>query len=188
MSRKPQYNAWYAALTVEQGDAALKICDEVGLAKAGAAIATALQLSRDPSQTSVHQFYHRWPFRKAFLLAGDLTSSVEEMLQENPNLDKKRVEEVGQAVFTAASVRLQNPKEFARMKQLSQRDRELDINAKSTDAKARQKDAQIDLEKRRVELLEKKAAQADAAKAVVQNKVLTPEERAARMREIFGVA
>ncbi len=44
-----------------------------------------------------------------------------------------------------------------------------------------------DLTERRIVVLEKKAQQADAAKGLLENKALTEEERAARMREVFGM-
>lgn len=44
---------------------------------------------------------------------------------------------------------------------------------------------QLDQDKRRLKILESKAAQADAAKQVTQS-TLTPEERDAKLRSIFG--
>lgn len=46
-------------------------------------------------------------------------------------------------------------------------------------------DAQLEVEKQKLDLLLKKAAQADAAKEVVQS-TLTPEEQRARLREILA--
>ncbi len=45
----------------------------------------------------------------------------------------------------------------------------------------------LSLDARKVALLEQKAAQADAAKAVTQNNTLTPQERDAKLKEIFGL-
>lgn len=50
------------------------------------------------------------------------------------------------------------------------------------------KRGELDLNQRRVALLEKKAAQADAAKGILENKQLTEAQRAARMREVFGIS
>jgi hypothetical protein len=44
-----------------------------------------------------------------------------------------------------------------------------------------------DLERRRITLLEKKAAQADSAKGILENKELSEQEKAARMHELFGI-
>ncbi|MEM0964800.1 MAG: hypothetical protein AAGJ81_01445 [Verrucomicrobiota bacterium] len=43
------------------------------------------------------------------------------------------------------------------------------------------------LDSRRLELLEKKAAQADEAKKVTEDKTLTPEEKQAKHKQIFGI-
>lgn len=51
------------------------------------------------------------------------------------------------------------------------------------DLKARE----VALAERRVALLEKKAAQADEAKGAMQNAALTPAEREAKLKEIFGL-
>lgn len=45
----------------------------------------------------------------------------------------------------------------------------------------------VDLDARKVALLELKAAQAAQAEAVTKNGELTPEQKNARMREIFGI-
>lgn len=46
---------------------------------------------------------------------------------------------------------------------------------------------EIDLDKRRIELLERKAQLADAAEKVTRDETLTPEQRAAKYKEIFGL-
>ena len=42
-------------------------------------------------------------------------------------------------------------------------------------------------DERKLVILEKKAAQADAAKGILENRELNEEQRAARMREVFGI-
>jgi hypothetical protein len=44
------------------------------------------------------------------------------------------------------------------------------------------------LEARKLELMEKKAAMADAAKGLLENRQLSDAERSSRMREVFGVS
>jgi hypothetical protein len=46
----------------------------------------------------------------------------------------------------------------------------------------------LELEERRVKVLEEKAAKADQAKGVLEDKALTEEQRVARMREVFGMS
>lgn len=53
--------------------------------------------------------------------------------------------------------------------------------------KLKLKDREVSISERRVSILEKKAAQADAAEGVTCDETLTPEQRAQKLREIFGL-
>jgi hypothetical protein len=53
--------------------------------------------------------------------------------------------------------------------------------------KAAQKEIELKQSERKLQILEKKAAQADAAKGVLEDKELTEGQRASRMKEIFGI-
>ena len=85
---------------------------------------------------------------------------------------------LGQMAFSAAMEgRHAEPEtlfELARL-QLAAKDREL-------------KEIQLGLDTRKVQLLEKKAAQADEAKGAMENGKLSPQERDAKLKEIFGIA
>lgn len=50
------------------------------------------------------------------------------------------------------------------------------------------KDKTVGQDDRKLVILERKAAQADAAKGLIEDKALSEAERAARMKEVFGVA
>jgi hypothetical protein len=65
-----------------------------------------------------------------------------------------------------------------------QRDPKLGLKVVNMDLK----DQEQKISQRKLELLEKKAAQADQAKGVMENKELTEDQRAMRMREIFGIS
>jgi hypothetical protein len=54
-------------------------------------------------------------------------------------------------------------------------------------AKLRLKERELGLSERKVSLLEKKAAQAEAAEGVTRDDTLSPAQRDARLREIFGL-
>lgn len=62
-----------------------------------------------------------------------------------------------------------------------------DLEGYATLKKIRLKEAEQALSERRVALLEKKAQQADAAEGVTRDETLTPEQRAQKLREIFGL-
>lgn len=53
--------------------------------------------------------------------------------------------------------------------------------------KLKLKREQIDLDRRKIVLLEQKATAFDQAKGVLENKELSEEQRAQRMREVFGI-
>lgn len=54
--------------------------------------------------------------------------------------------------------------------------------------RAELEERKLGIQERRVVLLEQKAAAFDQAKGVLENKEMTEEQRAARMREVFGIA
>lgn len=54
-------------------------------------------------------------------------------------------------------------------------------------AKLRMKEKELELSARKVALLEKKAQQADAAEGVTRDETLTPAQREAKLKEIFGL-
>ena len=62
------------------------------------------------------------------------------------------------------------------------------------ETRARQKDQELAIRQknskrddRKLALLEKKAAQSDAAKSTLENKALTEEQKASRLREVYGI-
>lgn len=189
MNRKAQHTAWYSKLTVPQCDRCAEILRQDGLAAGAKKLAVEMSLGKAPSITAAHEFLSRWPMRRACLTAGNTADLVRELLSLYPELAQhpEKIEAVAQSVFTAVAVQQQDPKEYARMKMLAQRDQEIALAKASAQTKARQKDEQIDIARRHQEMLEKKAAQADAAKAITTNRKLSQEERAAKMRELFGV-
>ncbi|MEN9841911.1 MAG: hypothetical protein RL376_1711 [Verrucomicrobiota bacterium] len=54
-------------------------------------------------------------------------------------------------------------------------------------AKLRLKEREVTLGERRIALLEKKAAQAEAAEGVTRDETLTPAQRETKLKEIFGL-
>jgi len=64
----------------------------------------------------------------------------------------------------------------------------IDQRERHGQAKAKFEERKVSVSERRVALLEQKAAQADKAKGVLEDKELTEEQKAARMRELFGIS
>jgi len=100
-----------------------------------------------------------------------LTNAVVRIVGEEA-LDQKAKEQVGTFAISAANVLLLA--EGMRTK------------GKQEEVKIQLRKDKIKLDERHLALLEKKAAQADAAKGILENKELTLAQREARMREVFG--
>jgi hypothetical protein len=168
MATKTKSNAWYAGLTVAQCDESFALIEQLGYAKAGEAVKAKLGLSRQPGQTALFEFRSRWPMRRAFLVAGDVAAHTKELLAGGgPEIDPERMEQIGQAVFTAAAVQQQDAGAFALMKTLRQKDIALEQDHAKTEATLKQRERALELESRRVALLEQKAAAYDRAQQAV---------------------
>ena len=93
-----------------------------------------------------------------------------ELKQSNPAIAPESIEAAGQSFFTALALQQQDPKAWALAQGIAIRKK------------------QMHLDERKLALLEKKAAQADAARKVTENGALTPEQREAEYRRIFGMS
>jgi hypothetical protein len=129
-ARKPRSDAWHAGLSVAQQDRAFEWCNKLGQKQAAAMIAQEFGLSRPPSDTALSRWWSDWPLRKAWLNIGDVASQAKSMLIESPDLklDVGQIEAVGQAMFAAAAVKLQDADLFTSMRKLGQKDAELALD------------------------------------------------------------
>ncbi|MDD2763477.1 MAG: hypothetical protein PHE83_05825 [Opitutaceae bacterium] len=116
--------------------------------------------------------FSRWWAAYPFSLpaATDFAQTFERELTKLPEMEGQadKISRLGQVGFEMMALRNQNLEGYAMLKKL------------------RLKEAEQKLVERRVAILEKKAAQADAAKQVTDEPDLTPEERLQRYRQIFG--
>ena|ERR1700731_3621737 len=115
------------------------------------------QLAADGIKTSegaLSEFYSWWYLRRTFQEADNLTRQFEEMLKRTfPDIDPEKITQAGQLIFTLQATNARNAEEFREMEYLRL--------AKETGAtKARQKDEELRLAARRVELLEQNQAKA----------------------------
>lgn len=148
---KPNPGAWWSALEIPQGDQALKICDDLGFAKAPQAIKEALALDRAPSQTAVWKFYQVWPIRRGFLEIHSYRVAREEALRrgDTPTLTEEelaRIEMDGQAQFLTKAVKAGDADRFAQFRRLSQYDQSLRLDRKRNEEAVRQKDEALRLQ------------------------------------------
>lgn len=125
-----------------------------------------IQLRWDSQFTS----FVSWASLRRTLAARE--DAIEEWLRDehalHPELSEEELNRRGQRKFKLLSVAEENPSDWARILREEARLRNLD------------------LENRKVTLLEKKAAQAEATEKAVTDSNLTDEERAQRIREIYG--
>lgn len=100
---------------------------------------------------------------------------------QNPDWSADKVREQAIAFFLAQTAGKKDLKGFVQIAQIDQNERSGRIKAQLDERKVRVAEG-------RLTLLERKAQQADQAKGVMQDKALTEAQRAARMKEIFGIA
>lgn len=94
---------------------------------------------------------------------------VENLRRRQPGLSPEELFGIGQTLFGALAIQSHDPKTWLGTQRLALKQRE------------------IQLDERRIRLLEQKAAQADQAEEVAKSD-LTPEQKAARFKEIFGIS
>jgi len=120
------------------------------------------------SLSTLHEFYSWLSLKKRMEAAQARAEQTRMEMLKDSTISAADVERVAQAVFTAESLDAGNVAAYVAL------------------AKLRLQSRALDQDERRIELLEKKAAQADAATKVVGNADLSESEKAAKLREIFG--
>jgi hypothetical protein len=97
--------------------------------------------------------------------------AVQERRKTHPEETEGQLFEFGQQIFADAALTNKDPETWVKIQRL------------------RLDEKKMGLEGRRLQLLERKAAQAEAAMEVVENKSqLTPEQREQKLKQIFGMA
>lgn len=120
-----------------------------------------------------------WHGLQAQLRKNELTveTLLADLARENPDWDPEKIQTVGQNFFTALALQQQDPQVWVATQRLN-----LDqVSAKTRFEIEKQKLGQSE---RKIALLEKKAAQLDQVKGVV-NSQLSPEEQKQRLKEIL---
>jgi hypothetical protein len=129
--------------------------------------------------TDFYQWFHSQ--RQLEQLASDSSRFREALLELKAagelNLSEDAVGPVAQAYFEHRAMKAEDPQLFALMKARRQKDRELAL-----------REREVAISERKIALLEQQAAQAEAAAKVTADPALTAEQKAARYKEIFGLA
>jgi hypothetical protein len=128
------------------------------------------------SEGALSEFYSWWHLRRDFQRNDSLTRDFEELLKkEFPAAAPGKIQEFGQTFFTMQAAAKRDSKEFREMEYLR-------LSKETGITKARQKDQELALATRRVELLERKIAEATET---VESSKLSDAQKAERLREIF---
>jgi hypothetical protein len=132
-------------------------------------------------KTALSEFYQWLQVERRMWARETLVDQMKEIIARDKSLSPEQVRAAGQRLFMADGILERDVKKFKAA-----------ADSEGADYKAKQKDAEIEIRrenikllKRKVALLEKKAAQADAAKDVLGTTKLSPEEQNRRLREIL---
>lgn len=128
------------------------------------------------SATALHDWYSLHSWKVSAASAREVATQARDDAAASGDYDAATLALVKERAYILARTKGASVKDLAML---------ADIIGES--AKLRMKQRDLDLAERRVALLEKKAAQADAAEGVTRDEALTPEQRQAKLREIFGL-
>ena len=123
------------------------------------------------SPASLSEFFRWYPTSRRLEVARSTADEVAKTLRAlgDTKIDEAQIARASQAVFEAQAIRTGDAATYIGL------------------AKIRLASEAGRRDERRIALLEKKAAQADAAEGVTRDETLTPEARQQRLREIFGL-
>jgi hypothetical protein len=128
------------------------------------------------SNAAMSEWYSWYGLRQRMERAQERASQAQtKALALDPSLDASHLERLGQMVFTAETLEDGNVKGFVELLKLKAKEQERELKRQS-----------LELDARRVALLEQKAAMADAAKEIV-NSDASEEEKSAKMKALFGM-
>lgn len=171
MNRKPRSDSVLDQLPAQQRDALGKwlLVENVSYTEALERLRTEFGVrSSLPALSGFYQRLQQQRLLERISQAKDLARSIKGELAASNTATLPTIELIAQRAFELAVQESPDVRDLAQLTQLL--------------LKARQ----MDLDERRIKLLETKAAQADQAGEVVKSD-LSPEEKVTRFREIFGM-
>lgn len=174
MSRKPRSDSKLDALTPEQKEQLASWLTVENVSYDEAKARCAQHFSVFTSVAALQAFYSRfaapWKYAQA---KGEADAFAELMEGKFDAATIKRAKQLAFEAMTGPQPDLKAAKTLLKI---------VGDSAKVDLAKEK-----LTLDARKVAILEKKAAQADAAEGVTKDTTLTPEQRQARLKEIFGL-
>lgn len=130
--------------------------------------------------STLSAFYSWLTVKRRLDARNALADQLKMELAKNPEVSEDQIRRAGQRLFMAEGILEKDAKVFAEMVKIGQNETRL----KQNDQKLGLQKQVVKLDERKLALLEAKAAQADAAKDVLGQK-LTAEEQTRRLREIL---
>lgn len=200
---KPKSNALLKTLPEDRQEIIAEWCqkpndrDEEGNAipKTGGLAFAREQLAADGLRVSLNtlsEFYSWWELRQMLKRADSDAQEAAEWFKSFNPLDAETARVFGEFVFTQEAIRTKSPKVFSAMANARDSRVMLELKERFDSAKLKQKDRQIAqkdkdlaLVERRVQILEAKEAK---AKEALGDSTLSESDKAARLKEIFGIA
>ena len=177
MARKPRADAKLKSLPPEQKAELTDWLASENVSYAEARERLAKRFGVSTSVGALQDFYSSECFGLRNRHARDVADELKTQLLDSPELfDEATIGAVSQRAFELAVARDADVDELATL-----------VKMIGDSAKLRLKAQELKLSERRVAILEKKAAQAEAAETVTRDQKLTPDQREERYKEIFGI-
>jgi len=133
------------------------------------------------SLSTLSSFYKWLAVRRDFAESRNLVYQLKEEMKRDPSISLEAIEKFGVIALATGGIQKKDSKVFSAMMKIGQGRTKLEQN----DKRLKQTDKSLAMEARRVAVLEKKAAQADAAAGVAHDGKLTDAEKAAELKRIF---
>ena len=139
-----------------------------------------IELGFTSSVSALSGWYRWWEARLQLHTAADLADDVKQLLKDCPDLSESQLANATQFVFERQALESRDSKLHVALAKVRQGSATLALKEKQL----AQKDKEIEIKLRRLELLEAKEAQ---AKTVLGDGSLSMSEREARMKQLFGM-
>lgn len=125
------------------------------------------RFNRPVSKSAVGNFYQWLALKRRMDAASERALQAKLELAKDPDITPDAIERVGQTIFAAEALESGNIDGYVAL------------------AKLRLAGRKMDMDDRKLALLEAKAAKADTATDITNNSDLTEEEKAARIKQLF---
>lgn len=174
MSRKPRSDSKLDALSEEQQAQLAEWLAVENLSYAAAKEKVREEFGVSTSVAALQSFYSRFAAPWKYARSKEAADSFAELMAGN--YDEATIKAAKQLAFDSLSSPTPDLKAAKTL-----------LKIVGDSAKLKISQDKLTLDGRKVALLEKKAAQADAAEGVTRDETLTPEARERKLKEIFGL-